>query len=209
MHNTFGYSHLKVYPSGFLGAPQEPILIRNVRSSDNVRLTYDASIFDPEKEDLVIANQEIDKYYKMLARGDVRSSNFDFREKALKSILRCFGTDSFNAWVYSQFSSPVFDSVRRSFIDDCLEFTWSGNRSMSNTMWSAIITSPDDGDKVNEISERMKSYFRVESLQQLIQVEPRNNISIVEAVNCWMKQPRGFDDLLETCHLMFGIGDNI
>ncbi len=197
--NLFG--QFKIYPRGFLGAKLEPVLI-NQRPTKPQRLQYDVSMFDANEPQMITANMAIEESYTALVRKDVLSSDFDFREKTLRAILKAFGTTDFEGWYMAQYQSPSFGKDQRDFLEDCLNFAYCGKRKLSLQNWDAILEASADKISELELPEHARNVFQKRFVREL---SPSNRHSIAQVVQLWLEKPNGFTDLLYTAHILFGI----
>lgn len=203
MRNAVLFGEFKIYPRGFLGAMQEPVLEKHTSGSSQ-RLQYDVAIFEPSTSKLVTANQAIETSFTQLIRQDQLVKDFDFRERNISAILQAFGTQDFEGWYMAQFKSPSFGDLHCRFLDDCLRFIMTGERQLSVQTWDALLDNSDTAIDETELSEAAQQFFWPKKLVSELRPGERSR-SLVHVVHEWLARPNGFTDLLYSSHILFGI----
>lgn len=200
MSTAFG--KFKVYPRGFLGKTLEPTMLR--KAVPSTTLQYDVTVFDPKEEKSVIANMALAELYAQMIRREHLTDLFDFREKALLQILAAFGTNDFVEWYLAQYQSPAFGETHSDFLDDCLGFIMTGRRKLPLQTWAELVTATDDS-LIGQVKlpENAKAFFNRKQLSELTRGD--SYYQLPRIVQDWMAKPGGFSDLLQSCHLFFGL----
>jgi hypothetical protein len=198
--NLFG--QFKVYPRGFLGAKLEPVLVNKSPERVRGRFQYDVSVFDANQPELVTANMAIEEAYISLLRNDIQASNFEFRENMFRVLFKAFGTLDFEGWYMTQFQSPAFGEQQRDFLEDCLNFVWSGKRDMSLQNWDVLL-EPSQTRLTDPSLARMANAKFSKVFTRELSFSGR--VMLPDLFCDWTTKPNGFVDLLTTCHILFGI----
>lgn len=206
-----------IYPRGFLGTPlglPTEKTYNPVVDKIATRMHYKIDLFDsPEtngsplklKEhgnNKVQVNNLIEYLYNEHVKRDRSNSiSFDFRENVLAVILTAFGTENFLYWFQTQLACPATGNIHRHFLDDTLRFITTGRREMSIENWHALVVVPSDVQtNVTKMSPIAATFFYPDGNT----AKKPQNTRLIEVVQQWCTQPRGFEDLIGTAHVMFG-----
>lgn len=190
---------MKLYPSGFYGGDQGQIITRDPKSSLSGTHYFDSSIFDTSKEDTILANLAVEELYKEHTYKKTRT--FEFRQNAFKTVMQAFGTLNFTAWYLKQFDSKSFGGSNKDFIEDTIRFIMTGKRSLPLSAWSGLVGSDSKKDS-DEYGPFAKGFFGVNRSGEL------NNVHLPVVLKQWLSQEGGFNDVIQTTHILFGITKN-
>lgn len=198
-----GRSDFKLYPRGFLGAPQGPKIEKMPRPFDEQlsRVQTQFSLLRPTESNSLVPNQNVESLYSEYINNGARVLDFDFRKRVLITALNAFGTTMFDMWYQKQTTSPAFGDLHSQFIDDTLRFIADGKREMSVETWGSLLTYSDKGELHREVSEYAAEFFGISTRGYN---RHRRNATLVEIIQQWTSKPNGFEDLLCTLHVLFG-----
>jgi hypothetical protein len=202
MPNVALFGQFRIYPRGFLGSLQAPLLVPQAKKGDLLTTSGLATIMDANESSLITANAGVEKLFDQLMRKALLISNFDFCDNIYREVFKAFGTKNFEGWYLAQFNSPAFGELHRDFLDDCLKFAMTGKRSMSLNTWDALLTTSDNKIKSSDLSEAAAMYFGRRTIRDLT---PGTTNTVVELVHQWISRPGGTADLLFSAHILFGL----
>lgn len=194
----------KVYPRGFLGSVQSPTIERTSYPSNpsTGRMNYDVRLFDSSKSTKITANMTIDSLYREYVRRG--STSYDFREKVFIAALNAFGTRNIYEWYVAQFNGPSFGDTNRQFIDDTFKFIMTGRRNLPLTNWNSLVKADENNNGVTQLGEHAMKFFVG---CRTINDRPIRNMSIAEFIQDWISAEGGFNDMLFTLFILFGVSD--
>jgi len=188
----------KIYPRGFLGSIDCPVVERSDKPKYNTKLTVDLSLFSNGKSVKITANTTVDELFKEIQVFG--SGSFERREKMLKAGLFAFGTLNFHNWFINQFQSPSFGDMHQRFIEDTIGFILTGNRQIALSAWVNLLEPDEANNNKVEYGPNAKKLFLVYENGQV-----NNKPSVTDVIHQWLKQEGGFNDLAHTLHILFGV----
>ena len=191
-----------IYPRGFvgfdIGAPQNKKTVTDFL--ETVRgLEFNRAI--QKNVNLYPSNPEIDALWREYTGGTGRTSAFAFRERILLAALKAFGTKNFTDWVELQKSNPYIGPIHKKFLNDTFEFIKSGKRSVSITSWQGLVRISTIGKVTGDVQiDNIKDIFTcgVDSTES-------GEKQLTEIIQVWVSKENGFDDLLGTLVVLFGL----
>lgn len=188
-----------VYPRGFLGF--DIGLPVQDRTKDINNLLEAVRLNKPinDKSDFVISNKDIESLWTQYKTGDRFIASFGFREQILKTAIEAFGTDSFYDFCKIQTQSPYFTDMHKRFLNDTFNFILTGRRTLNIFSWMKLIEF-----KIPQSSEEQVEYNIGEFFNLNKPLTFRRDPSILNAIQCWVSNANGFDDMLGTLHIFFG-----
>lgn len=175
---------LQLYPRGFLGEQ-----------------TQGGPASTPSGKLRPVGNRAVDKLYGQYINRAVLTTAVEFRRQVLATALHAFGTRNFEVWFSSQRQSPKVGRTHLDFLEDTIQFIWSGRRNMDVNTWLAILEAEDVGDRSGAYSELVNEFFGIRSYG-LERVE--RNRDMVDVIQGWCSQSGGIEDMLCTLHVLFG-----
>lgn len=192
--------NLKLYVRGFFGS--RSLSSETVQTHKQRPLL---SIFDlnPEALQHVVCNESVVEIYNQLIRRHVISTDFDFRERAIKIALTAFGVKNFATWAKTcAMSSPTFTQTHADFIIDTVRYITTGKRDIPITTWERLI-GPGTNDPTNKI------IFDGNILSNLpvgfsILRNQRTEHDLPNIISKWLSHPGGFTDMVITLYTLFG-----
>lgn len=192
-------TQFKLYPRGFFGSVNGDTAEKLVQSMD-----YSLYVAKRARDtvEMVIVNKAIDKAYHALVRKDANINNLEFRLGVMAEIARAFGTRSFQVWHAAQYQSPNFGDNSRLFIEDCLRYIQTGKRELHPMTWATLLGEESNTDtNEQKLSPMAKQFFGKDTF--LPTTDTQDNIT--NLLVQWVSNPSGFEDLVISAHLLFGV----
>lgn len=190
---------LRVYPRGFLGGnigvPMKPT--KRPFEELVLRHQYHPGMFSLPKLP-VLANHNIENITSKFLKQSMAILDVEFRELVLKVALGAFGTQDFRQWIYAQHDAGTTGELHIDFLQDTLNFIQYGKRDLSLSNWLPMLTLADVGSNVTPVEERVKLFFSDP------ETERERNASLVDVIQRWCSQDGGFEDMIQTLHVLFG-----
>lgn len=121
------------------------------------------------------------------------AATWDFQKRVLEVAQDIFQGDY--SWFMRQDSNALVRDQNYAFILDTVKFIATGRRKFSIHTWPTLVSY--DVPVVNESVEGRRDIYR---LIDELKVPSETNAFIQR----WVSQPKGFDDLVYTLHLLFG-----
>jgi len=194
-----------LYPRGFFGAALSPHIEKQPKpfSGDVNRLSNNLNYFKRgEGGSTLMVNENVEELYAAMITRVTTFQDFEFRERVLRVALAAFGTHAFDYWYTQQRYSPSCGELHRDFLVDTLRFIQGERRTQVPATWNVLIDYTDKGEKVSVLDEASADFFGISSNGQSRQ--PRNT-NLIDVIQMWVGQPGGFEDLLFTMHILFGV----
>lgn len=194
----------KIYPRGFLGTVQSPTIEKTTANDSSGmvgRMHFDVTMFDASKSTRITANMVIDSLYREFIRTG--RANFEFREKVYIAALNAFGTYNFYNWYQVQYESPAFGNTNRRFLDDTFRFITSGRRSLPLQSWISLVKSDEQNTGEHFLGQYAASYFGVVKTNEAALYQN----TLPEVLQSWLAKEGGFNDMLLTLFILFGVSD--
>lgn len=194
---------LKLYPSGFLGsievAQTKPVdVVHRARSMLQVRVG--------RAESHHTASEEVNECLARAMAVSGKSHVVDDVEKLLKIAKLVFGTQYFGDWVTSQLQSPEFTKNHGEFLDDTVQFIFTGRqRRMSALSWAGVLTGAAIQESPPRFTDAVRYYvFMDRNTSFGAYFKHQRVLTIEDLVAQWISQPGGVDDMLSTLVVFFG-----
>lgn len=190
---------LRVYPRGFVGGNIGVPLKPTTRPYEEIlqKHQYHPGMFSLPKLP-VLANHNIEKISSKFIKQSMAILDGDFREQVLKVALIAFGTQNFRQWVNAQHDTGTTGELHIEFLQDTLNFIQYGKRNLSLSNWLPMLTLSDLGSNATPLSEEVKKFFIDPETQR------ERNATLVDVIQRWCSQDGGFEDLIQTLHVLFG-----
>lgn len=198
-HPAATFEGFRIYPRGFLGASLgvTPMEVLRPYQEQVQSHQFHPKMFKPSKADVEI-NRNIEEVWSAMIRHQGKMLEFDFREKLLTVALGAFGTQDFKLWVNTNIRGPSTGELHAEFIEDTLLFIASGKRRLAVMTWLPLLTLSDLKTNANVPTALINSFF--------IQPNDRGecNVNLVDVLQRWCHHEGGFEDLIQTLHVLFG-----
>lgn len=188
-----------IYPRGFLGFDIGLPIQDKSKDLNNILDSVKLNKQISTKSDLVISNVELENLWNQYKTGDRFIASFAFREQILKTSLESFGTDSFYEFCKIQTQSPYFTEMHRRFMNDTFNFITTGKRTLNIFSWMKLIECKEPKTNDDQIAYTYDQFFGTNKPLNF-----RRDVSVVNAVQSWVSNVNGFDDMLGTLHIFFG-----
>lgn len=153
----------------------------------------------PEGEGVVVSqgDDSIELLFKtFLDRSTNTRGAWPFYRSVLTNALRLFG--DLHAWAQEQLSNPNLTGYNRQFVQDTLNFIETGTRELPVQTWSDLVSEGGAGHHAHAIPQRL--------LDNKLLL--KSSDTSLELLQKWVAQPNGFEDLINTLHLLFGKARN-
>ena len=146
-----------------------------------------------------VFNEAVDKLYLQLTRQERDLTSFPYRRAVLIEALRAFGTYSFKDWCKLQTTSFYFTENHRRFLEDTLNFIRTGERSYGLRPWEFTLNQENATYQSKKVIFDYDAYF-----DSFKESNGSSDFSTASTIQRWVSQPRGFEDMIVTLHLIFG-----
>lgn len=143
-------------------------------------------------------NDAIERLYKQLKSYERNFTSFNYRRSVLSEALRAFGTSSFRDWCKLQEDSYTFSENHRRFIEDTLKFVATGERNFGLMPWEFTLKQE------NATFKSRQKPFDFETFFNSTATNGNKDFTVLNLVQLWVSQPKGFEDMLVSLHLIFG-----
>ena len=188
---------LKIYPSGFLGAPSVP------QTQPKDLTTAAKQIFNRgyvPKQSPYTASLEVLEMFTVLLSDEKAFSTFEMKERILKIALSHFGTVKLIDWIAAQWKSPEYGDNHSRYIDETVAFVLTGKRrTINNNAWKAILTAGSNDVGKKELSDTLKSLLLGPSY-----LTSKRNLTIHDFIVMWCRQKDGIFDLADSLNVLYG-----
>ncbi len=187
------------YPNGFVGySVGWPVRQYTADVEDKLAAMRFSKVTTP-KEKSVISNPIIEQLFGEWRSMERRATDAGFLCDVISAAVQAFGTTDMYEWCYMQTKSPYFTADHRQFLNDTFEFIETGRRKFSHATWMKVlrirVINPQDAVQAYDFEK----FFRVSAP---LQHKPSSHIYTM--IERWLAQPGGFDDMLQTLHILFG-----
>lgn len=140
-----------------------------------------------------VRDERIRDLYLEYTTFPTRAVYWDFQKRVLQEALRLFG-GNYN-WFIMQDTNAQRTDWNYKFLLDTIRFIATGRRELSIHSWPMMITDePVAGQQLiggrADIQKLFKTLALATSTEAMLQK--------------WCMQPKGFDDLMFTLHILFG-----
>ena len=144
-------------------------------------------------------NEAVDKLYIQLMKHERDLTSFSYRRAVLIEAMRAFGTYSFKDWCKLQTDSFYFTENHRRFLEDTLNFIRTGERQFGLRPWEFTLSQENATFQSKKVPFDYESYFS--SFQEEF---GSSDHSVIGTIQRWTAQPKGFEDMIISLHLIFG-----
>lgn len=187
------------YPRGFVAySVGWPIRQINADIESKLAAVRFTSITAP-KDKTVLSNTIVERLFEQWRSMGRRVTDVDFVEDVVSAALHAFGTTDMYEWCYMQTKSPYFTVNHRQFLNETFDFIETGKRKFSHPTWLRLLklelASPEDAKTYFAYQD----FFRVKD--SVLLKPPMDVYTLIER---WLSQPGGFDDMLQSLHVIFG-----
>lgn len=187
------------YPNGFVGySVGWPVRQYSADVEDKLATLRFSKVTAP-REKSVISNPIIEQLFSDWRSQHRRASDVDFLSDVVSAAVQAFGTTDLYEWCFMQTKSPYFTADHRQFLNDTFDYIETGRRKFSHATWMKVLRvrliNPQDALQPYNYQE----FFRVSG-----PLHHRPSSSIYTLIERWLAQPGGFDDLIQTLHILFG-----
>lgn len=143
----------------------------------------------------VPGDRELETLYRLCVYRQANVDGWTYRERVLQTALRLFG--NFSAWVLLQERNPYLYGTNYDFLQDTYQFIRTGQRNCSTFSWIEIM------DEQPPANPGRRAHLRNLDLGKLL---PDTAAGLThEVLAKWCSQPDGFEDMLFSLHVLFGI----
>jgi hypothetical protein len=157
-------------------------------------------LFQDTNPEQIQSNAELDQLYQRYLKNRLITDMFEFRECVFKVALKAFGQRLVPIWYDIQMASPTCSELHRDFLDDTFRFIMTGHRSMDLQTWMALLTIASESGEDMQRTQIAKDVFRLVASES-------EGLSILHLIQVWMTQCGGFEDMLLSLHILFGVRD--
>lgn len=187
------------YPHGFVAYNVGwPIVQTSPDMDAKLAAVRFSSVASP-KEKSVISNPIIERLFEEWRTRTRKSTDVAFIEDVINAAIHAFGTLNMYEWCFMQTVSPYFTANHRQFLNETFTFIETGKRKFSHPTWMRLLrlelADPEDA----KVYYAYQDFFRVKD--PVLLKPPMDIFALIER---WMAQPGGFDDMLQTLHVLFG-----
>lgn len=186
---------LRQYPSGFRGSAW----VKNTAPIDAERMTHRlfsaSAITTPEGRS---ASLRVCQIWENYTSGAPEVKTFEFREFVLRNAVKVFGRDYLYDWIEQQKISPNWDEYHQRWICETLEYVFRNRpRQFSPSNWIALLSATPAKEVRNQDNRLVSEiFFDKERIGE--------NFTMTQFFIEWLKQPRGFEDLVESLFVLYG-----
>lgn len=189
---------LKTYPSGFLGISDVP----QSQSKDltmAVKQLFNRSYI--QKSNPYTASLEVLELWSTLLSDAEAYKTFEFNERILKCALTMFGDLNVLDWIRAQWQSPDYGSNHARWIDETIDFIFTGKRrEISTNGWCAILTAGENDTGEHTFSPTVKKTLMAGGLLGF-----KGNIPMSQLIVIWVRQKNGITDLINSLNVLYGV----
>lgn len=159
-----------------------------------VRLSNGSMQIQPGKVDVADVDKDvvIEDLYELYAGHAVNRESWDFRQRVIQRCGQLYG--DFYRWLILNLSGNdnIYD-FNLAFIEDTVKFIRTGHRDMSIASWyELLLENPDPQPGVAGVA-RVKAFNITDSKE------------FDNWMGMWCSKPGGFDDMLCTTRVLFGV----
>lgn len=187
-----------VYRSGYVGTTVDPLNKKDskaeLESSDGImhRLTVISM-----GEDLPV-DKDIDRLYEEFSARAWQKKRFGFQAQVFKAALRVGQIHTVARWAVNHTKSPLFTELHKDFLLDTLSFVNYNKRRMSINNWRTMLEHSRRTNRGGQPAQL--------SAHEWNQITYFKDTDWAELMVCWLDQPNGFEDFLQTMWIMYGSG---
>lgn len=184
-----------ILQSGFLGL-NDVGLVRS-EPIDNDKFVRAVELGKPADAagNVFFYNKDVEALYSRFANDHRLIRQFEFREELFKLAKIVFGNQSFATWVTVQLQSPHLTATHRRFINDTMEYIYSGDREVSCENWMGLIYPRDATAADAKTAILVKDYFAGSC--------PKLPNGFIDLIAQWTQHTYGTTDLLHFLAIVF------
>lgn len=119
--------------------------------------------------------------------------SFEFREQFLVAFKKAIGCYNFREWLFLQEESPYLTQMHRRFLNDTLNFIFSGERDINIESWMGLVYP----------RVAAQSDMSVKVLSDTWQREILETMSLGTVIAHWTSQSNGWNDLICFAGIVF------
>lgn len=189
-----------LYTRGFVGSVEHA-----TESAHQVKARALLSVFDLEPEAVrhAVVNEQIVQGYNQMARRQVMTTDFAWRERIIRAGLRAFGTRSVKEWIAACEKSPTFTQTHADCIADWVRFCTTGTRRLPPLTWERLISAGvNDPASPAQVCEKCVASLP-SGWSNILNTSTGDN-NLHNLVSMALQRPGGFTDLLTTLYVFFG-----
>lgn len=196
--------NLILYSRGFAGSAAEATMASHRKKSKTILSVFDLSHEEIEQS---VVNEQVVRAFNQLARRQVDTTDFDWRENCIRVIIRAFGTLDAKEWITACERSPLFTETHAEFIEDWINYCITGRRKLPIWTWERMIApGANEPSRPNRVkAEVVASIPRGHS--RILNVDTGSK-NMHELISLSLARPGGFTDLLMTANILFGEDTN-
>lgn len=158
---------------------------------------YTSRLKDGEGVVVSQGDESIELLFKTSLDRSVNVRNaWPFHRSVLINALRLFG--DLREWAVEQLSNPNIVGYNRQFVTDTMNFIETGKRELSVATWADLVSEGGAGHHAHAIPQRLLD-------TKLLSTSSDTSLQMLQK---WVSQPNGFEDLINTLHLLFGKARN-
>lgn len=193
------FQGFRIYPRGFLGASVgiDGSLSDRPFMSQIQTHQYHPEMFQPPKMPKEV-NNNVERLWQTVLDKQGIVGSFEFREKILQVAFEAFGTISFFDWIAVQLKGPSTGDMHIEFLKDTMKFIMTGKRKLSLHSWTDVLTLSSITSNETVTEAEIASFFVNADTKQGM------NIQLIDVIQRWCAQEGGFEDLVQTLHVLFG-----
>lgn len=149
--------------------------------------------YSPPTSDHVVeeGDAEITALWEEYSQPTTNTHAWAFRKRVFRAALRVLGPTK--AWYYHQDANPALVGYSYAFLQDTLRYIHDGSRRFSVQTWTELIMAQAPQAPANH-RRALRELHRELALPE----------TTAELVQSWVGRPGGFDDFMQTLHVLFG-----
>lgn len=152
---------------------------------------YTSRRFDGDEVVVSSGDESVEMLFASYLDRSVNIASWDFRRAILLHAKRLFG--DLHEWFRLQLHNPNVVGYNQAFVLDTVGYLKTGQRQMSVTTWFDLIQEGGKGHTANAVPTALQGHKG-----------ELTSSSSDELLQTWVSKPNGFEDLLNTLHLLFG-----
>lgn len=197
-----------ILQSGYLSLENKQLITPQAMNQD---LEFDAYILNKpykDTENLFFYHKAITDLFEEYNTDFRIAANFAFQEKVILAFIDALSVQTFAQWIDLQFENPKLSEMHSKFLVDTLNFIKGKGRSMSVDSWQLLIDKDNPYNKASATKIQISDYFKATDFIYSNHLEmDKIPYSLPLTLQCWIRQPMGFSDLMVTADIIFGRKD--
>lgn len=190
---------LKLYVRGFLGSDTMATETFQTQRARPILSVFD---LNPEAIKHVVCSEGVVEIYNQMIRRQVIHTDFDYRERAIKTALLSFGVQNFESWAKANQHSPTFTQTHADFITDTARFITTGKRQLPVGTWERLI-SPGVNDPTTKIEYDPYVLGAIPRGYSHLQ-QQSCDANLHNVIARWLSHNGGFTDMVTSLYTFFG-----